>query len=82
MKPHPEPPWRLTEIDIPDNVQIFLPTNTPRQSSKEEWTNNHIKLMTEIEEDNSCLIVYSDGSLTEKDGRRRSGYGTVGYIQG
>src|SRR5260221_13834413 len=30
-KPHPEPPWRLTEINIPDNIQIFLPTNTPGQ---------------------------------------------------
>ncbi len=82
IKPHPEPPWRLMEINIPDNVQIFLPTNTPSQSSKEEWTDNHIKFTTEIEDNDHCLIIYSDGSLMGKNGRRRSGYGVVGYIQG
>src|SRR5258708_16799316 len=81
-KPHPEPPWRLTEIDIPDNIQVFLLTNTPGQSSKEEWTNKHIEFMTEIEDNDHYLIVYSDGSLTNNDSRRRSGYGVVGYAQG
>ena len=81
-KPHPKPPWRLMEIDIPDNVQVFLLINTPGQSSKEEWTNKHIEFMTEIEDDDHYLIVYSDSSLTNNDGRRRSRYGVVGYAQG
>ncbi len=68
-KPHPKPPWRITEINIPENIQIFLPTNTPGQSSKEEWTNNHIKFMTEIEDDDQYLIIYSDSSLMDKSGR-------------
>ena len=38
--------------------------------------------MTEIEEDDQYLIIYLDGSLTNNNGRRRSGYGVVGYIQG
>ena len=81
-KPHPKPPWRITEIDIPENIQIFLLTNTPGQSSKEEWTNNHIEFTTEIEDDDWYLIIYSDSSLTDKSSRRRTRYGIVGYSQG
>jgi len=49
-------------------VKIFIPTNLSGKSVKEEWANNHIELTTE-EENNDILFVYSDGSLSEREGR-------------
>ena len=82
MRPHPEPPWRITKIDIPERVQLFLPDNTPGKSAKEEWANNHTEFMAEVEDNLSYLLIYSDGSLSEKDGRRHTGFGVVGCNKG
>ena len=53
MEPHPEMPWRLTELDIPNNIQVFIPVSNPGESKKEEWTNNHIEFTIKIEAQNT-----------------------------
>ena len=68
--PHPETPWRLTEADVPDKVQIFVPTSSPGDSKKEEWMDSHMEFMAEIEDDPDYLTIYSDDSLTTERGRR------------
>ncbi len=68
ITPNAKPPWRPSEIDLDDRVKIFIPTNLSGKSVKEEWANNHIELTTE-EENNDILFVYSDGSLSEREGR-------------
>ena len=62
--PHPKTPWRLTEMDIPNRVQVFIPDSRPGESNKEEWTDKHIEFAAEIKENPKYLLVYSNGSLT------------------
>ena len=49
---------------------------------KEDWADNHAEFVAETEDDPGYLLVYSDGSLTERQGRRLTGHGTVGYTCG
>ena len=77
-KLHPEAPWRITKINIPEKVQL-LPTNTLGKSVKEDWANNHAEFIAETKDDPRYLLIYSDGSLTERQGRRLTGYRTVSY---
>src|SRR5260370_4051730 len=44
--------------------------------------NDHIELTMEEEDSHKTLFIYSDGSLSEKKGRRYSGFGVIGYNQG
>ncbi len=82
ITPNAEPPWRPSEVDLDDRVKIFIPANLAGELVKEEWVNAHMELMAEEEDNNNILFIYSDGSLSEKGGRRSSGYGVVGYCQG
>src|SRR5258708_25467052 len=82
ITPHAEPPWRTSELDIPEYVQIFTPLTEPGRSSKDSWRDDHNNFIAENEENPEFLFVYSDGSLTEKGGRRRTGYGVVAYNKG
>ena len=59
-----------------------MPPTTPGVSIKEQWRDNHINFITEFEDNDNFIFVYSDGSLTEQGGRRRTGYGLVGYNKG
>ena len=34
---HAEPPWRISELEIPDRVKIFSPTTKTGESVKEQW---------------------------------------------
>ena len=77
-----EPPQRISELEIPDRVKIFTPPTTPGVSVKEQWRDDHINFVTELEDNDDFLFVYSDGSLMEQGGRRRTGYGLVGYNKG
>ncbi len=80
--PHAEPPWRTSDLDIPDYVQVFTPPTEPRKTFKDTWKDNHINFVAENDENPEFLFVYSDGSLTEQKGRRRTGYGIVAYNKG
>ncbi len=80
--PNAEPPWRLSEVNLHDRVILFTPENRPGESIKEEWANTHLEFTTEEEGNEDILFVYSDGSLSEQEGRRCTGYGVVGYNQG
>src|SRR5260370_27142023 len=80
--PNAEPPWRPSEEDLLDRVKIFTPDNQPGASAKEEWANAHIELITELEDQHEHLFIYSDRSVTEKNGKRTLGFGIVGYNQG
>src|SRR6266436_2617339 len=82
ITPNAKPPWRPSEVDLDDRVKIFIPANLAGELVKEEWVNAHMELMAEEEDNNDILFVYSDSSLSEKGGRRTSGYGVVGYCQG
>src|SRR5260370_6050789 len=80
--PHTEPPWRLSEVNFNDRIKLFILENTPGKSIKEDWADAHMELITEEEDNPNILFVYSDGSLTEEKGIRRSGFGAIGYNQG
>ena len=82
ITPHVELPWRTSEIDIPDHVQIFSPLTEPGNSFKDQWRDNHINFVTENDDNPNFLFIYSDGSLTEQRGRRRTGFGLIGYNRG
>ncbi len=41
-----------------------------------------MELILDEEENNNILFIYSDGWLSEKRGKRHSGFGTVGYNKG
>ena len=47
-----------------------------------EWRDNHLNFVTDLEDNINFLFVYSDGSLMEHRGRRKTGYGLVGYNKG
>ncbi len=49
---------------------------------QDSWKDDHINFVTENDENPEFLFVYSDGSLTEQRGRRRTGYGIVAYNKG
>src|SRR5260370_40049440 len=82
ITPNVEPPWRPLEVDFEDRVRLFTPKNLPGESAKEDSTNSHIKIITEEEDSYKTLFVYSDISLSEKKGRRYTGFGVMGYNQG
>src|SRR5260370_31121106 len=73
---------RPSKIDFDDRVKLFTPKNIPGESLKEDWMNTHIKLMTEEDESHETLFIYSDRSLSEKKGRRLTGFRVIGYNQG
>ena len=66
----------------PERVQHFLPTNTLGMSAKDDWADNHAEFIAETEDNPRYLLVYSDGSLTKRQGRRLTGFGVVGYSSG
>src|SRR5258708_17326582 len=74
--------WHDKDTDKLDTVQTFLPTNIQGESVKEQWTDDHIEFITENEDNPNFLVIYSDGSLTNKDGRRQTGYRVAGYYLG
>ena len=82
ITPHTEPPWRTSEIDIPDCVQIFTPPTEPGNSFKDQWKDDHLNFMAENDDNPNFLFIYSDSLLTEQRGRRRTGFGLIGYIKG
>jgi len=49
---------------------------------KEEWADVHLEFMTEEEENKDVLLVYSDGSLSERKGKQTAGFRVIGYNQG
>src|SRR5260221_8051201 len=49
---------------------------------KKEWADAHLELITEEEDNQDILFVYSDGSLSERKGRKQTRFGVIGYIQG
>ena len=65
-----------------DHIQTFIPDILPGTSLKEEWMNDHLEFVTEHEDNPDYLFVYSDGSCTEENGKRRTGYGVVRYTMG
>ena len=82
ITPHVELPWRTSEINIPDHVQIFSPLTEPGNSFKDQWRDDHINFMTENDDNPNFLFIYSDSSLTDQRGRRGTGFGLVGYNRG
>src|SRR5260221_1693139 len=74
--------WHDQDTDKLERVQTFLPTNIQGESVKEQWTDDHIEFITENEDNPNFLVIYSDGSLTNKDGRRQTGYRVAGYYLG
>ncbi len=80
--PNAEPPWRPSEIDFEDRVQIYTLGNLAGESVKKVWANNHMELVMEEEDNRDILFIYSDSSLLEKNRRRHTGFGIVGYCQG
>jgi ribonuclease HI len=44
--------------------------------------NDHLEFVTEHEDDPNYLFVYSDGSCTEENRKKRAGYGVVGHTKG
>src|SRR5258708_12359220 len=67
----------MSELNIPDLIQIFTPLTKPRRSFKDDWRDDHNNFMAENEENPKFLFIYSDRSLTEQRGRRRTGYGII-----
>ena len=49
---------------------------------KEEWADTHLEFIAKEEENRDTLLIYSDGSLSERKGRRHTSYRVVGYNQG
>ena len=49
---------------------------------KEDWADNHTEFIAETVDDPRYLLMYSDSSLTERQGRRLTGFRTVGYTCG
>ena len=82
ISPNAKPPWRISELEILDRVKIFTLPTTPGVSVKEQWRDDHINFVTELEDNNDFLFIYSDRSLMEQGGRRRTGYSLVGYNKG
>ena len=69
-------------MDLDDRVRLFILENISGKSVKEKWADAHLELITEEEDNQDILFVYSDGSLSERKGRRQTDFGVVGYIQG
>lgn len=73
-----EAPWHRCEMYGPEaRLTIHLPPSDPGKSFKEEWARKH-KARFEPQPADS-LAVYTDGSLTTKEGVRYTGFGAVGY---
>ncbi len=75
-------PWHDTDLDKLEWVNTFLPTNVTGKSVKEQWSNDHTEFLAENEDNPKFLTIYTDGSLTHKEGRRLTGYGVAGYYLG
>ena len=60
-------PWHDAELDKQECVQTFLLTNMQGESAKKQWSEDHIELMAENEDNLEFLVVYMDGSLMKKD---------------
>ena len=54
----------------------------PGRSAKEQWKDDHNNFVTDLADNPDFLFVYSDRSLTEQRGRRRTGYSVIGYNKG
>ncbi len=70
------------ELNIPEYIQIFTPLTEPRRSFKDSWRDNHTNFVAENKENPKFSFIYSDRSLTEQRGRRRTGYSIVAYNKG
>src|SRR5258708_9329310 len=68
-----EPPWRPSEVDLDDRVKLIIPENLSGKSVKKEWTDAHLELVTEEEDNKDILFVYSDGSLSASKGKEHQG---------
>src|SRR5258708_6970500 len=66
-------PWHDMDLDKLKWVHTFLPTNVTGKSVKEQWSNNHTEFIAENEDNPEFLTIYTDGSLTHKEGRRLTG---------
>ncbi len=75
-------PWHDASLDSMECVITFLPPNQQGESSKRQWTDDHIEFLAENKENPEFLAIYADGSLTKKDSRCLTGYGAVGYYLG
>lgn len=73
------PPWQQTPADFDYRITIIPPI---KGIKKEDEADHHKKKVRDLERDPSNLLVYTDGSLLEKDGARRVGAGLVGYYLG
>ncbi len=62
-------PWHDADLGRVERVRTFLPTNIQGKSDKEQWTNDHIEFIAENEDNPQFLAIYTDGSLTHKDGK-------------
>src|SRR5258708_31200892 len=82
MKTEAGTPLRRSEVDLEDRIRIFMLENISGKYEKEIWADAHLEIITEEEDNQDILFVYSDGSLSGRKGRRQTGFGVIGYIQG
>ncbi len=68
--PNAKPPWRPSKVDLDDRIRVFIPKNLSGKSVKEEWADTHLEFMTEEEGNKDTLLIYSDGSLSERKGKQ------------
>jgi ribonuclease HI len=76
--PHPV---RLVTMAGPDfnRVRVEVPSKAPGEPNRLDWANDHMALVVHRRNDPESLLVYSDASQFRKNGRRKTGYGVVGY---
>lgn len=73
------PPWRT----MPDDFNGRLKINIPQKgTSKDEGTKKHNEKVSKIVNDEEHLLVYSDGSLLEREGTRRVGAAHIAFYKG
>ncbi|KAJ3888321.1 hypothetical protein GG344DRAFT_16710, partial [Lentinula edodes] len=78
ITPFTTTPWRRTEPDWKGR----LTTLGTLGQDKAEAAKEHKHRMQNISKLDSHLVVYSDGSQQQQEGRLITGYGFVGYRQG
>ena len=78
-------PWRRTSASFGDRVHIIIIACKPEtrdDEEKQKLIDSHKEQVRKLSEKNSCLIIYSDGSIVKKRGFPQVGAAAVGYQNG
>jgi hypothetical protein len=69
-----ELPWAQTFDNFNDHLRLTIPTKEARKSRKKEWVLEHKKEAKKLSNNESCFLMYTDGSLSFDHGSCKTGF--------